>query len=315
MTPVHPTLAQAINLLEAHRPAEALSLLEAIHQAGDTGFEVMFHLGVARNRIDARQEAVMAFKCATQLRPDATLAWVGMGVAYGFMNRHGLAIEALQRAVDLGDVSGQAQLNLGRALTIAGRCREGMAMARQARDMLPDNDLAAYAVCLALNACSLDPANADPQASLAEVDAALGAFIVAFAPSPLLEEARDLRDQIAHRRGRRADAALRSDVLAGLHTALQEFDALHAAWGGRAGIAPIVLEIVTLLQSGRLDASAAAARYTLDSLPGRSFDRTQLLAYLYAGAKQLTITVDFGIDFEPEYELAVQQRQQPLRQE
>jgi tetratricopeptide (TPR) repeat protein len=297
-------------LLEAHRASEALALLEVLSKTHADSFEVHLHLARAHHASGARQEAVIAFKRAAHIQPDNPLPWIGIGVAYGLMNRHEQAIDALRKAMALGDDSGQAHLNLGRALAIVGRGEEAVQTARAARDRLPYSDVAAYGVCLALMTWAKDSNNADAVATSAQAEQALSGFIAAFPGSPLQEEARDeLARFAARKQDGRGEALPRADVLAALHEALQIFDELHAAAGSRAAIGPVVFEVLMLLQSGGLDAGDADARYTLDSLPGRSFNRTQLMACLFAGAKRLTIAVDAGIDFEREYELALQQRQ------
>jgi tetratricopeptide (TPR) repeat protein len=307
-TPPLPSLEQAVGLLEAGQTQQAISLLEALTRADAANVGLWLNLGQAYNRIGARQEAVIALKRATQLRPDAAPAWVGIGVAYGFLNQHAQAVHALERAVALGDDSGHAHLNLARALALVGRNREAVAAARCALDKLPGNDHAAYGLALALRAWAHDAGNPEPARAGAEALAALRGFLQAFPDSALAPEA---RDACAENTGD-ADAPLREDMVALLHQACAQYDEIEHEYGGRWGLGPIVFEIGTLVQGG-LNLDTPDTRYTLYSLPEQAFSGAQLLAYLYAGARRLTIAVDLGIDLRREYDEVMRTHTPPPR--
>ena len=65
----------------------------------------------------------------------------------------------------------------------------------------------------------------------------------------------------------------------------------------------VAFEIAMLGTQG-IDPSKTEKRYTLNSVPNRKFSPLQLLAYMYAGFKELDETVDTQLDFGSQYEEA-----------
>jgi tetratricopeptide (TPR) repeat protein len=303
-----PTLAEARELLRSGRDEEAISVLQALSRAAPPAYEVLLQLGLAYNRIDARQEAVVALKRAAQLQPQAAMPWTGIGIAYGRMGQHARAVDALQTAIRLGDDSGHAHLNLAQALVLVNRAAEAVGIARTACARLPSSDQAAYGRILALQAWAGDSMNTAPEPTRTELDQALKDFLADFKASALVSEAKALQQACATHRQPPVPRPLQAQVIPYLRQAIAEFERLHGEAGSRRAIAPVVLEIGMLLQRG-IDAGATEPCHPLQSLPGRNFSGLELTAYLYAGARKLTIAVDFGIDYAAEYELALKNQQ------
>ena len=67
----------------------------------------------------------------------------------------------------------------------------------------------------------------------------------------------------------------------------------------------VAFEIAMLGTQG-IDPSKTDKRYTLNSVPGRKFSPLQLLAYMFAGFKALDESVDTQLDFEEEYQDALE---------
>jgi Flp pilus assembly protein TadD len=67
----------------------------------------------------------------------------------------------------------------------------------------------------------------------------------------------------------------------------------------------VAFEIAMLGTQG-IDPSKTEKRYTLNSVPGRKFSPLQLLAYMFAGFKELDESVDTQLDFEEQYEDALE---------
>ena len=65
----------------------------------------------------------------------------------------------------------------------------------------------------------------------------------------------------------------------------------------------VAFEIAMLGTQG-IDPSKTEKRYTLNSVPNRKFSPLQLLAYMYAGFKELDEIVDTQLDFDSQYEEA-----------
>ena len=63
---------------------------------------------------------------------------------------------------------------------------------------------------------------------------------------------------------------------------------------------------IAMLGSQGIDPSKTDKRYTLKSVPGRKFSPLQLLAYMFAGFKVIDASVDTQLDFEEEYQDALE---------
>ena len=67
----------------------------------------------------------------------------------------------------------------------------------------------------------------------------------------------------------------------------------------------VAVEIAVFGTQG-IDPSKTDKRYTLKSVPGRKFSPLQLLAYMFAGFKVIDASVDTQLDFEDEYQDALE---------
>jgi hypothetical protein len=68
-------------------------------------------------------------------------------------------------------------------------------------------------------------------------------------------------------------------------------------------IQKITFEIAMLGTYG-LDPYNADKKYTLSSVPERKFTALQMLAWEYTGFQKIDTSLDIGLDFQKEYEMA-----------
>jgi tetratricopeptide (TPR) repeat protein len=95
----------------------------------------LFNLGNACAALSRHEDALVAFRQATELQPSDAQAVLNMGNAYAALGEHNSALEAFQRAVALDETSAIALLNCGNALCDAGRNAEGVMMLLEALEV------------------------------------------------------------------------------------------------------------------------------------------------------------------------------------
>ncbi|MCA1592058.1 MAG: tetratricopeptide repeat protein [Acidobacteria bacterium] len=100
--------------------------------------EDFFRKGNASLKAEQYQEAVEAFKEATRLKPDFTIAYNNLGVTYGRVGQYAEAIEAYKRAIGLNPGSADTYFNLGVAYGKAQRYDEAIAAYAEAIRLKPE---------------------------------------------------------------------------------------------------------------------------------------------------------------------------------
>jgi hypothetical protein len=96
----------------------------------------------------------------------------------------------------------------------------------------------------------------------------------------------------------KADGQLRMDAVMYCLAAIEKFQAI-----GPGKSQAVTYEIARLGRDG-LDINNPVRKYTLKSMEGE-FTGMQLLAYMFVGLKQIDPSLDPGIDFEKEYQAAL----------
>jgi len=282
-----------LSMLQSGRIKDAVPYLEMMNKSTPDNVHVLYNLGIAYSELGQFDEAVIRLKRAVQLDPTHAHAWTGIGVAYQRMRKPELALEPLKKAVEANPSDGFAQRNYGAMLMGQGRNEEALVHLRAARNALPHDPQAVYGLAAALE-------EVGGAANIDEADELYVVVIERWPASPLAEEARKARTQIAHKGMReKVDGGLRPDVIMYIADALKIFKK-----AGSTKRQQIALEIAMKGQSG-LDILDPDPKYTLKTLPGK-FSGMQLVSIMYAAFKQIDPKADSGIDLQREYDAAVE---------
>ncbi len=280
-----------MTMLQSERIKEAIPYLESMAKLTPHDVQVLYNLGIAHSELGHFDEAIIRLKKAVQLDPSHAHAWVGIGVAYQRMGQSKQAREALQRAVEIAPDDGYAQRNLGAVLAALGKLQEAEQHLRKARERMPDDAQAIYGL-----AQVLDKSGGDKNE--VEADRLYEELIRRFPASPAAEEARTARTRIAHKSLRaRTSKGFRPDVMAYIAGALDTLEKVEPKKGQE-----IAFEIAMLGQTG-LDINDPTPKYRLSTLPG-TFSGLHLVSIMYAAFKQIDPSLDSGVDFSAEYEMA-----------
>jgi Tfp pilus assembly protein PilF len=281
-----------LSMLQSGRIKDAVPYLEAMTKGTPDSVEVLFNLGIAYSELGQFDEAVIRLKRAVQLDPTHAHAWTGIGVAYQRMGKPDLALEPSKKAVEASPMDGYAQRNYGALLLGQGRNEEALLHLRAARNALPHDPQTVFGLASALH-------DIGGAANMDEADELFLVVIKRWPASPVAEEARKARTQIAHKSMRdKVDGGLRPDVIMYIADALKTFEK-----AGPAKRQQIALEIAMKGQSG-LDIHDPDPKYSLKTLPGK-FSGMHLVSIMYAAFKQIDPTADSGIDLQREYVAAL----------
>jgi Flp pilus assembly protein TadD len=279
-------------LLKTGDLATAVRLLEQVDKMAPNDATVLYNLGLAYSELGQLDEAILRLKRCVKSDPEHANAWVGLGTAYERMKQLDASRLALERAVALEPENGFAQRNLGAVLGQLDRTEDAIRHLRLAYHVMPGDAQVLYGLAFLL-------LHSKAPSALPEADKLLQEFLARHADHMLAERAREMRTDLAHRQMRAQTGGFRPDVMFYLVDALQRLEAM-----GPAKARQVTLEIALLGRTG-LDINNADKKYRLNSMPG-AFSGLNLLAYMYAGLKQMDPTADAGVDFAPEYETALQ---------
>lgn len=278
-------------MLRSGRLDDALPYLESLTRSAPANADVLFNLGIVYSELGRYDEAVIRLKRAVELNPAHAHAWVAIGTAYHRMRRAELALDAYQKAVEIDPKDGYTRRNLGGVLIMFDRVDEAVTHLRAALALMPDDPHTIFGLATALE--KLD----SPESEL-EADGLYARFVREHPNASMVGQAEKSRSAYAAKRLRSAvPAGLRLDVVQYITRAIQTFEKI-----GAQGRQAVVAEIATLGSRG-LDINDPGKRYSLASLPG-DFSGLQLVAMMYTGLRQMDPSLDAGIDFSAEFEIA-----------
>lgn len=281
-----------LSMLQGGRIKDAVPYLDAMTKNDPDNVAVLFNLGISYSELGQFDEAIIRLKRAVQLDPTHAHAWTGIGVAYQRMGKPELALEPSKKAVEVNPADGYAQRNFGALLMGQGRNAEALVHLRAARQALPHDAQTIFGLASALQ-------EVGGEDNVAEADELYLVVIERWPASPMAEEARKSRTQLAHQGMRdKVDGGLRPDVVMYIAGALKTFKS-----DGPTKCQQIALEIAMKGQSG-LDIHDLEPKYTLKTMPGK-FSGMQLVSIMYAAFKQIDPTADSGIDLQREYDAAL----------
>jgi len=243
---------------------------------------------MALSDLNKLEDAIALLNLLVGLQPNNARAWNALGVAQARHNDSPAAEKALRKSLEIDPGDGYACRNLGGLIAKCSQA-EALPLLKRAAELMPDDQAAQYGYALALLETG-SPDIADP----------ILKKVVDLSPlTPVAEQARSARTQIAHKNMRSAAGGMpRMDAVMYCLAALQLF--AKSAETRQA----VTFEIAMLGRSG-LDINDSAQKYTLKSLPGK-FSGLQLVSYMYVGLKQLSPEMDPGIDLSREYQQANQ---------
>ena len=280
-----------VEMLQSGRIKEALPLLEAIAFAREDDAVVLYNLGIAYSELGQYQNAIEQLEKAVAIKPAYSHAWTGIGVAYQRLGKLTEAIAALNKAVEADPGDGYAHRNLGAVLAGQGKPEKALAHMREAFHQLPDDPQSLYGLAHCLEVLGTEEA-------ISEADELYAKFIQRFPASPIAERAREARTKLAHRNLRSAaPGGFRPDVMMYITGALDTFKKV-----GAKKRQEIAFEIALLGQRG-LDINDPEQKYTLKTLPG-TFSGLHLVCIMYAAFRQIDPSLNTGVDFATEYDLA-----------
>lgn len=157
-------LAQAVELHQAGRTAEAAELYERIIAKVPGHFDATHLLGVIALQDGRLKQAETLIVSALRVNPQDGPAISNLGTVYLRKREFGLAREQFARAVTLQPDSTSALSNLGTALRELGRSREALGPLQRAHAAEPQS----ASICNLLGACFLDIGDVEAAATLFE---------------------------------------------------------------------------------------------------------------------------------------------------
>ena len=295
-----PATASALDfvmpMLRSGRITAAVPYLQSLTHSAPADPEVLYNLGIAYSELGQYDEAIIRLKRAVQLAPGHAHAWVGIGNAYHRLRKPQPALEAFEKALAADPSDGYTQRNLGGLLITFDRVEEAVTHLRAALARMPDDPQTLLGLATALEKLGT------PEAT-AEADQMYHRFITEHPNSPMVEEAEKSRTAIALREVKaRSLGGYRPDVMRYIADALNVFE----QQGPQARQA-IALEIALLGNQG-LDVNNPEQKYSLKSLPGQ-FSGLHLVSVMYAAFRQIDPAMELGMDFEAEYQAALELKQ------
>ena len=281
-------IEHSISLLQRGEYVTAVPMLQSALQRTPDDPVILFNLGMALSDVNKLEDAIALLNLLVSLQPDNARAWNALGVAQARHNDSQAAEKALRKSLEIDPDDGYAYRNLG-GLVAKRSQAEALPLLKRAAELMPDDQAAQYGCALALLETG-SPDAADP----------ILKKVVDLNPlTPIAEQARSARTQIAHKNMRGAAGGMpRMDAVMYCLAALQLF--AKSPETRKA----VTFEISMLGRSG-LDINDSTQKYTLKNLPGK-FSGLQLVSYMYVGLKQLSPEMDPGIDLSREYEQAKQ---------
>ncbi len=130
------------NLMEVQKWEEALTFLQkVVERKPDSG--AYLQIGVCKEELGRRTEAIEAYKQAIRVNPDNGWAHVNLGNAYRILERYADAIEAYKQAIRINPDDAWAYLFMGNAYFTLDRYTDAIEAYKQAIRIKPD-DAAAH---------------------------------------------------------------------------------------------------------------------------------------------------------------------------
>jgi tetratricopeptide (TPR) repeat protein len=198
------------------------------------------------------------------------------------------AIEVLKKAIAIAPNNAYAHRNLGASFMKLNKMDDGIIHLRRATELKPDDQQAWFGLAQAL----------ELKGDKSEADAAFLRVIDIDAQTPLAEQARSQRRKYAEESFRESTRTTpRMDAVMYLVGALEKFNGMKTS-----EIEKIAFEIGKLGQTG-LDVNNSDQKYRLRTLPGQ-FSGLHLVCLMYAAFKILNPSLDIGMDFSQEYQMA-----------
>jgi tetratricopeptide (TPR) repeat protein len=105
---------------------------------------------VSLDRLGKLEEAIEAYRKATEIKPDYAQAWNNLGVSLDRLGRLEEAIEVYRKATEIKPDYADAWYNLGVSLGRLGKLEEAIEVLRQALEIAPDNTVASFMLVLFL---------------------------------------------------------------------------------------------------------------------------------------------------------------------
>ncbi len=244
---------------------------------------LLYNLGMALGDKGETGDALVLLTRLVGIAPEDAHAWTALGLAQARSGDTAAAIKSFGRSLAINPDEGHAHRNLG-GILINSSPADALPHLRRAVELMPDDQASRYGHGFALLRTG----------SERDADAELAKAIEMNPLSPVAEQARSARREIAHANMRSAGShGLRADVVFYLLAALRLFKQEPEK------LKPVTFEITVLGRRG-LDINNAEKKYTLNSLPG-DFSGMQLVSYMYVGLSSLAPGHDPGIDLSAEY--------------
>lgn len=278
----------ALDLLKDGAAAQARPIIETLLRQGQADSDLALNYAMALSDLGMAEDAVGLLERLTQAEPGNASAWNALGVAYWKLERLDEAGKALARAYELAPEDGHVLKNHG-ALLLKKSVSDARPILAKAAELLPNDQSALYNLGLCLHRAG----------DFEKAFGFLGRAVEAAPYSALAETCRELLSQWSMENLRReAPAGVKMDAVMYCLAALRGFAGMD---GSRRK--SITTEIALLGRDG-LDIAGSDKKYSLRSMPGR-YSGLELLAWMYAGMKQLAPDADPEIDLEREYALAM----------
>lgn len=278
----------ALALLKEGAAAQARPIIETLLKRGKPDSDLALNYAMALSDLGLAQDAVGLLERLAQAEPGNASAWNALGVAYWKLERLDEAGKALERAYALAPEDGHVLKNHG-ALLLKRSVSDARPILAKAAELLPNDQSALYNLGLCLHRTG-------------DFEKAFGVLRRAVDVSPysaLAETCRELLSQWSMENLRQeAPAGVKMDAVMYCLAALRGFAGMD-----EARRKSITAEIALLGRDG-LDIAGSDKKYSLRTMPGK-FSGLELLAWMYAGMKQLAPGADPGIDLGREYDLAM----------
>lgn len=137
-------LGLGTQLLEEHRPAEALPYFQRALAAGYGDARICSNMGSALSKLGRDEEAVDFLKEAISRNPDNLTGYTNLGAVYEKLGNYDEAVKWHRMALNRDGKYGIGHYNLGVALYRLGRKDEALGSFARAVDLLPEDGDALY---------------------------------------------------------------------------------------------------------------------------------------------------------------------------
>jgi tetratricopeptide (TPR) repeat protein len=278
----------AVELLNRGQISQGETMLSALFRKFPEHPVILYNYGMILSDRGKPDKAAAMLARLTELHPDDNRAWNALAVACSRAGKKPEALKAVQKSYALDPDDPYTLKNFGGILA-ADDPEKGLPYLEKAARLLPEDAQAqyGYGICL----MKLNRYN--------DADFIMQTVIGLAPYSEFAELAKEARTEISRSTMQKnAEGRLRMDVVMYCLAALEKFQA-----AGPQQSRAITYEIA-MLGRGGLDINNPDRRYTLKSIQGE-FTGLQLLSYMFVGLKQINPPLDPGIDFEKEYQAAL----------